>query len=121
MAPNILNREFDIVQPRKVWVSDINYIKVKKSWLYLTVVLDLFDRKIIGWAMSDGMSAEQTTIPAFNMAIGNRSFEPTLLFHSDRGVQNACKDFRDQLGRKKIIQSISRKGNCWDNAFRRFV
>jgi transposase InsO family protein len=116
LAPNILNREFDVVQPRTVWVSDITYIKVKKSWLYLTVVMDLFDRKIIGWAMSDGMSAEQTTIPALNMAVGNRMIEPGLLFHSDRGVQYACKDFRDQLGRKKIIQSMSRKGNCWDNA-----
>jgi transposase InsO family protein len=116
VADNVLNREFDVCQPGKVWVSDITYIKVKQSWLYLTVVLDLFDRKVIGWAMSNAMTAEQTTLPALSMAIGNRPFNEGLIFHSDRGVQYACKDFRDRLGHKKIIQSMSRKGNCWDNA-----
>ena len=116
VAPNILNREFNVYEPGKVWVSDITYIKLKRTWLYLTVVLDLFDRKVIGWAMSNGMTAEQTTLPAFAMAIGNRPFNEGLIFHSDRGVQYACKDFKDRLGNKKIIQSMSRKGNCWDNA-----
>jgi transposase InsO family protein len=113
---NVLNREFNVHEPGKVWVSDITYIRVKRTWLYLTVVLDLFDRKVIGWSMSNGMTAEQTTLPAFAMAIGNRLFNQGLIFHSDPRVQYVYKDFRDRLGHKKIIQSMSRKGNCWDNA-----
>ena len=116
VPPNILNRNFTVEEAGKVWLSDITYIKVRKSWLYLTVVMDLYDRKIIGWAMSNGMSADQTTIPALNMAMKNRSFNQDLIFHSDRGVQYACKEFRDRLTNKKIVQSMSRKGNCWDNA-----
>lgn len=116
IAPNILNRDFYADAPGKVWLSDITYIKVAKSWLYLTVIMDLYDRKVIGWSMSNGMSAEETTVAAFNMALRNRSFDQCLIFHSDRGVQYACREFTDRLKSKKIIQSMSRKGNCWDNA-----
>lgn len=77
---------------------------MKQSWLYLTVVLDLFDRKVIDWAMSNAMAAERATLPALSMAIGNRPFNEGLIFHFDRGLQNACKDFRDRLGNEKITQ-----------------
>jgi len=121
VADNVLNREFDVYQPGKVWVSDITYIKVKQSWLYLTVVLDLFDRKVIGWAMSNGMTAEQTTLPALSMAIGNRPFNKGLIFHSDRGVQYACNHTKYEqkgklLGQRcdgKLLQESQIRDYLW--------
>ncbi|MBW3467914.1 IS3 family transposase, partial [Arthrospiribacter ruber] len=99
------------------WVSDITYVRTLQGWLYLTIIMDLYDRKIIGWSMSHGMDAESTVIAAFKMAIKNRPVNPfELIFHSDRGVQYACNQFRAYLGRYNISQSMSRKGNCWDNA-----
>ena len=88
-----------------------------QGWLYLTTVIDLGDRKVIGWALSSGMKATETVIPAFKMAQKNRPITNDLLFHSDRGVQYACNEFRDLLGKNALItRSMSRKGNCWDNA-----
>jgi len=116
VAPNILERNFSTDAPGKVWVSDITYIKTKQGWLYLTVVIDLFDRKIIGWALSSSMSTVDTTIPALKMALKNRSKSSLLIFHSDRGVQYACDEFKQLLKKENICQSMSRKGDCWDNA-----
>jgi putative transposase len=116
IMPNVLNREFSVTEPSKVWVSDITYIRVKEGFLYLTTVLDLYDRKIIGWSLSSGMSVEETSLAAWRMAIKNRSITKGLLFHSDRGVQYASKKFTNVVDSYKIItRSMSRKGNCWDN------
>ena len=114
---NILNREFVANKPSKVWVSDITYIQTKEGFLYLTTIMDLYDRKIIGWSLSDGMSTEQTSLGAWKMAVKNRNIEQGLIFHSDRGVQYASKKFVNVIDSyKKISRSMSRKGNCWDNA-----
>jgi len=117
VAPNILNREFTATRPGQVWVSDITYIRTNRGWLYLTVIIDLFDRKVIGWAMSKGMTAEETIITAWRMAENNRPINQELIFHSDRGIQYACTKFTNILNANKLVQrSMSRKGNCWDNA-----
>jgi putative transposase len=115
ISPNILNRNFKVTEPGQVWVSDITYIPTKEGWLYLTIIMDLYDRKIIGWAMSDGMTARETIVAAWQMALLNRPLTGTVIFHSDRGVQYACHEFRAKLG-PGVVQSMSRKGNCWDNA-----
>jgi len=116
VANNVLNRDFQAERPGQKWVSDITYIHTKEGWLYLTIMLDLFDRKAIGWSMSTGMATEETVLPAWQMALYNRPINDELLFHSDRGVQYACKDFTELLKSPLITQSMSRKGNCWDNA-----
>ncbi len=117
VAPNILNREFTATRPAQVWVSDITYIKTSRGWLYLTVIIDLFDRKVVGWSMSKGMTTEEIIIPAWRMAVNNRSINQKLIFHSDRGIQYACTKFTNILNANKWVQrSMSRKGNCWDNA-----
>ena len=88
------------------------------GWIYFTAVLDLFDRKVIGWALSDNLDAVNTTIPAFEMAVKNRAVQKDLIFHSDRGVQYCAQSFRDFMRNicNGVRQSMSRKGNCWDNA-----
>lgn len=116
VAENILNREFLAEKPSKKWVSDITYIWTLEGWLYLTTVIDLFDRKVIGWSLSTGMTAQETIVKAWRMALLNRSIEDGLLFHSDRGIQYASDKFRNILKKNNVIQSMSRKGNCWDNA-----
>ena len=119
VVENKLNREFTVKEENMAWVSDITYISTTQGWTYLTTVIDLFDRKVIGWALSDTMKANETVIPAFNMAKCNRPIfnNQSLIFHSDRGIQYACEEFVDVLGKSKtIIRSMSRKGNCWDNA-----
>jgi len=114
---NHLNREFRTTEPSKVWVSDITYIHTKEGFLYLTTIIDLYDRKCIGWSISNGMSAEETTLAAWRMAVKNRDIVKGLIFHSDRGVQYACEKFANTLNSYKVItRSMSRKGNCWDNA-----
>lgn len=116
-SKNLLARDFTASRPGEKWVSDITYVRTKQGWLYLTIVMDLFDRKIIGWSMSTNMDAKGTVIAAFKMAIQTRPVNPyELTFHSDRGVQYACEEFRKLLKTHKIHQSMSRKGNCWDNA-----
>jgi putative transposase len=117
VVENILNRQFTPSLPSKVWVSDITYIHTKEGFLYLTTVIDLYDRKIIGWSLSETMSTEATILSAWRMATRNRNVEQGLIFHSDRGVQYANNKFTNVLNSyKKITRSMSRKGNCWDNA-----
>ena len=118
VCENILNRDFTARGLGEKWVSDITYISTKEGWLYLTAIIDLADRKAVGWSLSDTMTAETTVIPAWHKAIKNRRIQPDLIFHSDRGVQYACNEFRSVIKNKdsKINQSMSRKGNCWDSA-----
>lgn len=118
VSPNLLNRNFDVEKVNTVWVSDITYILTDDGWRYLTVVLDLADRAVIGWTLSETMHAQCTVIEALKQAIHRRGIQPhgSLMFHSDRGVQYACDDFRALLAHYRITQSMSRKGNCWDNA-----
>lgn len=116
MVENVLNRQFLVSEPSKVWVSDITYIYTKEGFMYLTTIIDLFDRKIIGWSLSDGMSTDQTTLSAWKMAIRNRRIKAGLIFHSDRGIQYANHKFANILESYKVIRSMSRTGNCWDNA-----
>jgi transposase InsO family protein len=116
IAKNLLNRDFTADRPGQKWVSDITYIPTGEGWLYLTTVLDLADRKVIGWALSDSLKAVDTSVAALRMALKNRRIEGQLLFHSDRGVQYACTEFQNQLKGLPVVQSMSRQGNCWDNA-----
>ena len=116
IAGNLLNRDFKATKPGKVWVSDITYIRTAQGWLYLTIIMDLFDRKIIGWSLSKTLTAKDTVVAAWRMALVNRAINGRLIFHSDRGVQYACADFRNELKDKPVDQSMSRKGDCWDNA-----
>lgn len=114
---NLLERDFKPGILGAVWVSDITYIRTRQGWLYLTTVIDLGDRKIIGWALSTTMKANDTVLPAFKMAQSRRPVTQQLIFHSDRGVQYACNEFRWLLEKNPlIIRSMSRKVNCWDNA-----
>lgn len=112
---NILNRKFNPPAPNQAWVSDITYIRVRDKWLYLAVVLDLYSRKVIGWAMSPTMPAE-LVCHALKLAISHRQPKPGLLVHSDRGSQYASKQYQDLLNQYGFIGSMSRKGNCWDNS-----
>lgn len=116
VAENILDRDFTASRPAEKWVSDITYVPTSQGWLYLTIIMDLFDRKIVGWALSIEMTAEVTVLAAWKMAVLNRPIDQALLFHSDRGVQYASHAFRNQLSKYPVTQSMSRKGNCWDNA-----
>jgi len=117
IAGNLLNRDFHAVFPGEKWVSDITYLRTHDGWLYLTVILDLYDRKVIGWSMTEEVTA-QGVCRALGMAVGNRPPREGLLFHSDCGVQYCSEEFRRELTRlcPSVRQSMSRKGNCWDNA-----
>jgi putative transposase len=120
IAPNVLDRNFTQSSPNRAWVSDITYLPVNGKWLYLVVFIDLFSRKVVGWDLSSSLKAE-STIKAFEQAVCQRKPQRELIVHSDRGIQYACKDFRECLSKHACIQSISRKGDCWDNAvFRQF-
>jgi transposase InsO family protein len=118
VCENILSREFHAERAGEKWVSDITYLRAGGGWVFLTVVLDLFDRKVIGWALSADLEAAHTTIPAVEMACANRKARKRLIFHSDRGVQYCAQSFQDRLKGlcPSVRQSMSRKGNCWDNA-----
>jgi len=115
IAGNKLQRRFDVSKPGQCWVSDITYIPTREGWLYLAVTLDLFHRKVIGWAM-DRWIGRQLAIDALNMAIRNGCLESGLIHHSDRGVQYASNEFQALLKTHAIQCSMSRKGDCWDNA-----
>ena len=115
VADNLLQRNFQTSGPNKVWVSDITCIATERGWLYLTVFLDLFSRMVVGWALSSSLST-QMVLTALYRGIRARRPGPGLIIHSDRGVQYACKDFRQVLGKHNFVQSMSRKGDCWDNA-----
>lgn len=118
IAPNILNQNFKVSRTNQVWVSDITYIETKQGWMYLTVIIDLFNRKVVGWSMSDNLTAQGTIVAAWNMAIKSTKITEELIFHSDRGTQYASYAFTDIIkGHGGLVkQSMSRKGNCWDNA-----
>ena len=117
ISPNLLDRAFQPGKINRAWVSDITYVYTSQGWIYLTVIIDLGDRKVIGWSISRSMHANVTVMAAWNMAIVNRPSSPNLIFHSDRGVQYACTEFREELAKHdQVKQSMSRKGNCWDNA-----
>lgn len=115
IAENVLNREFDVNKPDKCYVGDITYIHTQAGWLYLAVVIDLFSRQVVGWAMADHMKAELVN-DALLMAIWKRKPSKGLLWHTDRGSQYASDSHREILKLHGIKQSMSRKGNCWDNA-----
>jgi len=115
VADNLLDRTFLATRPNEIWLADITYIPTDQGWLYLATVLDLFSRKVVGWAMRDHMRQE-LTIAALTMAIQRRRPGPGLIHHSDRGSQYAAGGYRQVLDAANIVQSMSRKGNCWDNA-----
>lgn len=115
IAPNRLERRFEAGVPNRVWVSDITYIWTRQGWMYLAVIIDLFSRRIVGWGLQDRMSAS-LVCEALDAAVKLRKPPPGLIFHSDRGSQYASKAFRRRLWRYRMQQSMSRKGNCWDNA-----
>lgn len=112
---NILNQQFKVLAPNKVWVTDITYIATSEGWLYLASVMDLFSRKIVGWSMGSRMTRE-LVLDALDQAYNRRKPEPGLIHHSDRGSQYACGDYQQRLTYYKMVGSMSRKGNCYDNA-----
>ena len=115
VAPNLLNRQFEVKEPDKVYVSDITYIWTHEGWLYLAVVIDLFSRQVVGWSMNKRMTTK-LIMDALQMAIWRRSPALGLVFHSDRGSQYCSNDFQKMLKTHGMVSSMSRKGNCWDNA-----
>jgi transposase InsO family protein len=115
VAPNLLQRDFHTERPDAVWVSDITYIWTRQGWLYLAVILDLYSRKVVGWSLADRMTAS-LVCNALSAAVRLRRPKPGLIFHSDRGSQYASHAFRRRLWRHRMHQSMSRKGDCWDNA-----
>lgn len=115
IAPNLLERDFAPAGPDQVWASDITYIRTWEGWMYLAVVIDLWSRRVIGWSMADHMRTE-LALDALEMAVGQRVPEPNLIHHSDRGSQYASGAYRGALTGHGILCSMSRKGDCWDNA-----
>ena len=115
VSDNVLARRFDPSGPNQAWVSDITYIRTRSGWLYLAVVLDLYARKVVGWAMAPSMHAE-LVCAALQLAIAQRQPAPGLIVHSDRGSQYASALHQALLSRHSLVGSMSRKGNCWDNA-----
>ena len=115
VAPNVLERNFEATAPNQKWLADMTYVPTDEGWLYLALVLDLYARKLVGWAMSKTMPQE-LTLRALDVALGWRDPEAGLVHHSDRGSQYAAKDYRKKLKARGITVSMSRKGDCWDNA-----
>lgn len=115
VAPNLLERNFTASKPNEKWVSDITYIQTTEGWLYLAMIIDLFSRKVIGWSMSENIDAD-LVCAALKMALWRRKFPKGVIVHSDRGSQYASTAFRKIIAEKQLIQSMSRKGDCWDNA-----
>jgi transposase InsO family protein len=115
VAQNLLNRNFTVSAPNQVLVSDITYLPSRCGWLYLTVFIDLFSRMVVGWCVSTSLSHEGV-LEALYRAIWRRRPPAGLMIHSDRGVQYCCEAFRKALAMHHFVQSMSRKGNCWDNA-----
>jgi putative transposase len=115
VAENLLARDFTATRPNEKWVSDITYIRTKEGWLYLAVIIDLFSRKVVGWSMKSDMKTN-LLLEALGMAIRARKPQAGLIHHSDRGVQYASYLFQEALQKAGMVCSMSRKGNCWDNA-----
>jgi len=114
-ADNILNREFNVKHPNRVWVGDITFIPTRKGILFLATIIDLYSRQIVGWSMSDKQTRHLAK-DALHMAIKNRKPKPGLIHHTDRGVQYTSGEYRAILSAHDMVQSMSRKGNCHDNA-----
>lgn len=115
VAENVLDRQFDVAEPNRAWVSDITYLRTARGWLYLAVVLDLHSRKVVGWSMAPTMPAA-LVISALTMALQQRQPAPGLVLHSDRGSQYASDEYQALLRRHHVVCSMSRRGNCWDNS-----
>jgi len=115
VAPNVLGRNFEAEHPNQYWATDITYIWTGQSWMYLAVVIDLFSRRIVGWAMKPHLRTE-LALEALRMALGRRVPDDGLVHHSDRGVQYAAHAYQNVLHQHGIVCSMSRKGDCWDNA-----
>lgn len=115
VAPNVLERRFEVPVPNTVWAGDITYVATREGWLYLAVLLDLFSRRVVGYAVSDRITRE-LVLEALHQALARRERRTKLLHHSDRGSQYASGEYRELLERERIGCSMSRRGNCWDNA-----
>jgi putative transposase len=115
VAPNLLDRQFTVDAPNAVWVTDITYIWTQEGWLYLAAILDLYSRKVVGWAVDESLE-RHLALDALAMALSSRRPARGLLHHSDRGVQYASDDYQKALKKDGLICSMSRKGDCWDNA-----
>jgi transposase InsO family protein len=115
VAENLLDREFDPGEPNASWVADVTYVPTREGWLYLAVVEDLFSRMVVGWSMAATMTS-RLVVDALEMALARRLVGPGLVAHSDRGSQYASEHYRRRLGEERITCSMSRRGNCWDNA-----
>ena len=115
VAPNLLDRNFNAAAPNQKWVGDISYVWTDEGWMYLAIVIDLYSRAVIGWSMQSTMS-RQLVCDALMMALWRRGFPRGVLFHSDRGSQYCSHDYQKMLKVYGLICSMSRKGNCWDNA-----
>ncbi len=115
IAPNLLARNFTAQAPNRVWLVDITYIWTEKGWLYLAAVLDLYTRKVVGWAMAEHLGQE-LALAALDMAVQRQQPAPGLVHYADRGVQYAAHRYRKRLHERGILCSMSRKGDCWDNA-----
>jgi putative transposase len=115
VARNVLARKFDVKKPNRAWAGDITYLPTAEGWLYLAVLLDLCSKAVVGWAMSEDLDAS-VALAALRMALERRRPVPGLVHHSDRGVQYASESYRGALAANGLVPSMSRKGNCWDNA-----
>jgi transposase InsO family protein len=115
VAPNLLERNFSPEKPNQTWASDITYVWTKEGWLFLAVIVDLFSRQVVGWSLDKTMTKE-LVCSALSQAYFRRKPGTGLVFHSDRGSQYCSKEFRAQLKQYQMLQSQSRKANCWDNA-----
>jgi putative transposase len=115
IAPNRLHRDFTATEPDRVWVADTTYLPALVGFIYLVVVIDLFSRKVVGWTIGDRLDADLST-EALKRALTSRNPPPGLIFHSDRGIEFAAGQFTRVLNRVGAVQSMSRKGDCWDNA-----
>jgi len=115
VAPNLLNRNFFATAPNQKWVGDISYVWTEEGWMYLAVVIDLYSRAVIGWSIQFTMS-RQLICDALMMALWRRNFPRGVIFHSDRGSQYCSYDYQKMLSTYGLLSSMSRKGNCWDNA-----
>jgi len=115
IAPNLLNRDFSASEANRVWVGDVTYIPTVDGWLYLAVLLDLYSRRVVGWAMSDTIDTE-LVLAALRMAIRQRKPRPGLIHHTDRDCRYASDDYQAELAANGMVASMSRKADCWDNA-----
>jgi transposase InsO family protein len=114
-APNLLRRRFTVAQPDRVWVGDVTHVSTREGWLFLAVQLDLYSRQVVGWAMHQHNNTE-LLLGALDMAIAQRGIHEGLIHHSDQGRPYAAKPYRQRLAEAGLVQSMSRRGDCWDNA-----